>query len=94
MSFGYLVVEVRRVLRSTRFLIFSMAFPVLLFLLYVGIFANGDRAVIGVLMVNMTAFGALSATLFAGGRLPLDRETEVVPVTELVGDDLQGLAVV
>ena len=61
MSFGYLAVEVRRVLRSTRFLIFSVAFPVLLFLLYVGIFANGDRAVVGVLMVNMTAFGALSA---------------------------------
>jgi ABC-2 type transport system permease protein len=73
MSFGYLVVEVRRVLRSTRFLIFSVAFPVLLFLLYVGIFANGDRAVVGVLMVNMTAFGALSAALFAGGRLAVER---------------------
>jgi ABC-2 type transport system permease protein len=73
MSFGYLAVEVRRVLRSTRFLIFSVAFPVLLFLLYVGIFANGDRAVVGVLMVNMTAFGALSATLFAGGRLAVER---------------------
>jgi len=73
MSFGYLAVEVRRVLRSTRFLIFSVAFPVLLFLLYVGIFANGDRAVVGVLMVNMTAFGALSAALFAGGRLAVER---------------------
>lgn len=73
MSFGYLVVEVRRVLRSTRFLIFSVAFPVLLFLLYVGIFANGDRAVVSVLMVNMTAFGALSAALFAGGRLAAER---------------------
>ena len=73
MSFGYLVVEVRRVLRSTRFLIFSVAFPVLLFLLYVGIFADGDRSVVGILMVNMTAFGALSAALFAGGRLALER---------------------
>lgn len=73
MSFGYLAVEVRRVLRNTRFLIFSMVFPVLLFLLYVGIFAQGHPAVIGVLMVNMTAFGALSATLFAGGRLALER---------------------
>jgi ABC-2 type transport system permease protein len=63
MSFGYLAVEVRGVLRSTRFLIFSVAFPVLLFLLYVGIFANGDRAVVGVLIVNMTAFGALSAAI-------------------------------
>ncbi|MGB3443813.1 MAG: ABC transporter permease [Actinophytocola sp.] len=73
MSFGYLAVEVRRVLRSTRFLIFSVVFPVLLFLLYVGIFAAGDRAIVGILMVNMTAFGALSATLFAGGRLAVER---------------------
>jgi ABC-2 type transport system permease protein len=73
MSFGYLAVEVRRVLRNTRFLIFSVVFPVLLFLLYVGIFANGDKAVVGVLMVNMTAFGAFAATLFAGGRLAVER---------------------
>jgi ABC-2 type transport system permease protein len=73
MSFGYLLLEVRRTVRSTRFLIFSIAFPVLLFLLYVGIFANGDKAVVGVLMVNMTAFGAMSAALFAGGRVALER---------------------
>lgn len=73
MSFGYLVIELRRVLRNTRFLIFSVAFPVLLFLLYVGIWGEGDKAIIGVLMVNMTAFGALSATLFAGGRLAVER---------------------
>jgi len=73
MSFGYLMLEVRRTMRSTRFLIFSIAFPVLLFLLYVGIFANGDKAVVGVLMVNMTAFGALSAALFAGGRVAVER---------------------
>jgi ABC-2 type transport system permease protein len=73
MSFGYLLLEVRRTLRSTRFLIFSIAFPVLLFMLYVAIFAKGDKAVAGVLMVNMTAFGALSAALFSGGRVALER---------------------
>lgn len=73
MSFGYLAVEVRRVLRSTRFLVFSVVFPVLLFLLYVAIFAGDDTAAVGVLMVNMTAFGALSATLFAGGRFAVER---------------------
>jgi ABC-2 type transport system permease protein len=73
MSFGYLVLEVRRSVRNTRFLIFSIAFPVLLFLLYVGIFASGDKTAVGVLMVNMTAFGALSAALFAGGRVALER---------------------
>ncbi|MPZ80840.1 MAG: ABC transporter permease [Actinophytocola sp.] len=73
MSVGYLVLELRRAMRSTRFLIFTIAFPVLLFLLYVGIFAQGDATGIGVLMVNMTAFGALTGALFAGGRVALER---------------------
>jgi ABC-2 type transport system permease protein len=73
MSFGYLLLEVRRTMRNGRFLVFSLAFPVLLFLLYVAIFANGDKAAIGILMVNMTAFGALSAALFAGSRVAIER---------------------
>jgi ABC-2 type transport system permease protein len=73
MSFGYLVLELRRAMRSTRFLIFTIVFPVLLFILYVGIFGNGDKAVVGVLMINMTAFGALTGSLFAGGRVALER---------------------
>jgi ABC-2 type transport system permease protein len=72
MSVGYLVLEMRRAMRSTRFLLFTIAFPVLLFLLYVGIFAD-DEATAGVLMVNMTAFGALSGALFAGGRVAMER---------------------
>ncbi|HEV7647392.1 MAG TPA: ABC transporter permease [Actinophytocola sp.] len=73
MSFGYLVLELRRAMRSTRFLIFTIAFPVLLFLLYVGIFSGGDHSVVGILMVNMTAFGALTGSMFAGGRVALER---------------------
>jgi ABC-2 type transport system permease protein len=73
MSVTYLLLEVRRSLRNGRFLIFSIAFPVLLFLLYVGIFAKGDKEVIGILMVNMTAFGAFTAAMFAGGRVALER---------------------
>jgi ABC-2 type transport system permease protein len=73
MSVTYLLLEVRRAMRNGRFLIFSIAFPVLLFLLYVGIFAHGDKEIIGVLMVNMTAFGALTASMFAGGRVALER---------------------
>lgn len=73
MSFGYLILEVRRAVRNRRFLIFSVAFPVVLFLLYVSIFTGGDKTGIGVLMVSMTAFGALSASMFAGGRVSLER---------------------
>ena len=73
MSFGYLILELRRAMRSTRFLIFTVAFPVLLFLLYVGLFSNGDKTVTGVLMIDMTAFGALTGSMFAGGRVALER---------------------
>jgi ABC-2 type transport system permease protein len=73
MSLTYLLLEARRAMRNGRFMIFSIAFPVLLFLLYVGIWANRNKAVTGILMVNMTAFGALSAALFMGGRVALER---------------------
>jgi len=73
MSTGYLILEVRRAMRSTRFLIFTIAMPVALFLLYVGIFAKNDGVAKGVLMVNMTCYGALTAALFAGGRVAIER---------------------
>jgi ABC-2 type transport system permease protein len=73
MSVRYLALEIRRVLRSPRFLIFTFAFPVLLFLLYTGIFAK-DRATTAALMVNMTAFGAMASTLFIGDRVAIERQ--------------------
>lgn len=73
MSFGYLALEVRRALRNRRFLIFGVGFPAVLFLLYVSIFTGGDEVAIGVLMVNMTAFGALSSSVFAGARVAVER---------------------
>ncbi|HET9140308.1 ABC transporter permease [Actinophytocola sp.] len=73
MSFGYLLLEVRRGLRSIRFLIFTVAMPVALFLLYTGIFASDQPGYTAVLMVNMTGYGALTAAMFAGGRIALER---------------------
>lgn len=73
MSIGYLLLEVRRAMRSTRFLIFTVAFPVVLFLLYVAIFTKGDGAGVGELMLSMTAFGALTGAMFAGGRVAAER---------------------
>jgi ABC-2 type transport system permease protein len=73
MSITFLALEIRRVLRSPRFLIFTVGFPVLLFLLYVGIFAKapGEKAV---LMISMTAFGSMAAALFTGTRVALERQ--------------------
>jgi ABC-2 type transport system permease protein len=73
MSTGYLVLELRRALRSTRFLIFTIAMPIVLFLLYVGMFGNNQPQTAGVLMVNMTCYGALTAALFAGTRVAIER---------------------
>jgi ABC-2 type transport system permease protein len=74
MSMGYLALEVRRAMRSPRFLIFTIGMPVVLFLLYVGIFNNNhDPKTVGVLMVNMTCYGALTAAMFAGSRIALER---------------------
>ncbi|GAB3570008.1 ABC transporter permease [Amycolatopsis endophytica] len=73
MSLKFLTLEIRRVLRSPRFLIFTVAFPVLLFMLYVGIFGGGDTNVIAVLMVSMTSFGAMASALFVGTRVAIER---------------------
>ncbi|MFL6145525.1 MAG: ABC transporter permease [Labedaea sp.] len=73
MNTGYLLIEVRRALRSTRFLIFTVGMPVLMFLLYVALFAAGAPDAKAVLMVNMTSYGALTAALFAGSRVALER---------------------
>jgi ABC-2 type transport system permease protein len=73
MSTGYLILEVRRAMRSTRFVIFTIAMPVGLFLLYTGIWGNNDPAIKGVLMINMTCYGALTAALFAGTRVAVER---------------------
>jgi ABC-2 type transport system permease protein len=72
MSLKYLGLEIRRVTRSARFLIFTVAFPVLLFLLYVGLFAK-QPAEKTVLMVSMTSFGAMTAAMFTGTRVALER---------------------
>jgi ABC-2 type transport system permease protein len=73
MSVKFLALEIRRVLRSPRFLIFTAFFPVLLFLLYVGIFAHQPDEKT-TFMVSMTAFGAMAAALFTGTRVALERQ--------------------
>ncbi|TVT19635.1 ABC transporter permease, partial [Amycolatopsis acidiphila] len=72
MSLRFLALEIRRVTRSPRFMIFTVAFPVLLFLLYVSLFAK-QPAEKAVLMVSMTAFGAMTAAMFTGTRVALER---------------------
>jgi ABC-2 type transport system permease protein len=70
-----LLSEVRRVLRSPRFLLFTVALPVVYFLIFSGLYATGPDApqVLVVLMLNMAAFGAITASISTGGRVAVER---------------------
>ena len=67
--------EVRRIFRSPRFMIFTIGFPVVYFLIFSGLYATGAdaAAVTLVLMLNMAAFGAISASISTGGRVATER---------------------
>jgi ABC-2 type transport system permease protein len=79
MNFTYARLEILRTFRNTRFVIFAIAFPVLLFLLQATIFARAKAnasdhgAVAAVLMVNMMAFGTVSGSMSVGARLAFER---------------------
>lgn len=74
MSVGYLVLEIKRAVRAGRFLIFTVAFPVLMFIFLSGVYGNGSADQRTVLMVNMTTWGAFAAALFAGARVAIERD--------------------
>jgi len=68
-----LVCELRRLLRSPRFLIFTAGLPLVYFLLFSGIYAPDGGAAVVVLMAMMGAFGAISASISVGGRVANER---------------------
>ncbi|MFJ8917159.1 ABC transporter permease [Amycolatopsis sp. NPDC102389] len=71
----YLKTEIVRTFRSTRFVLFAVAFPVLMFLLQSNVFSSADVNISGVIMVNMMAFGTFSAAMTSGAKLSLERYT-------------------
>ncbi|MFD6067450.1 ABC transporter permease [Amycolatopsis lurida] len=73
MNPAYLRTEIVRTFRSTRFVLFAVAFPVLMFLLQANVFVAGDANFAGVIMVNMMAFGAFSAAMTSGAKLAIER---------------------
>jgi ABC-2 type transport system permease protein len=106
MNAAYLLTEIRRNFRAPRFLIFVIAFPVLMFLLQANIFTKADAAdharIAAVLMVNMMTFGTFAAANTSGARLALERalgwqrQLRLTPLTGvgyLTGKGLSGLLV-
>ncbi|WP_414940478.1 ABC transporter permease [Amycolatopsis sp. cmx-11-51] len=73
MNPAFLKTEIVRTFRSTRFVLFAVAFPVLMFLLQVNVFGSADVNISGVIMVNMTAFGTFSAAMTSGAKLAIER---------------------
>jgi ABC-2 type transport system permease protein len=79
MSVTYLATEIRRTFRNVRFVVFAVAFPVLMFLLQAKLFLGGamspaDKATeVGVVMVNMMTFGTLAGAMSNGARLAFER---------------------
>ncbi|WP_410583204.1 ABC transporter permease [Amycolatopsis sp. lyj-108] len=71
----YLKTEIVRTFRSTRFVLFAVAFPVLMFLLQANVFGGSNVNIAGVIMVNMMAFGTFSAAMTSGTKLAIERST-------------------
>lgn len=78
MKIAYLGLEARRALRNPRFLMFTMVFPVLIFLVDVAAFGSGklpgtNATYAAYLMVSMAAFGAFNAAMNTGARTADER---------------------
>ncbi|MBO0839928.1 MAG: ABC transporter permease [Sciscionella sp.] len=79
MKTGYLALEVKRAIRNPRTLIFTLAFPVALFLLYCGMYGNQTIdpsthvTAKAYLMVSMAAYGAFMAAMTGASRTALER---------------------
>lgn len=78
MSTTYLGLEVKRALRNPRFLMFTMVFPVVIFLIDVGAFGKGNvpgstAGYASYLMVSMAAWGGFMAAMNTGARTAVER---------------------
>jgi ABC-2 type transport system permease protein len=79
----YLALEIRRTFRDRRFVFFTVAIPVLFYLLWSNVFANdgGTDKITGLdaktyLLVAMASYGALGASLTTtGARLAAERQS-------------------
>jgi ABC-2 type transport system permease protein len=106
MNATYLLTEIRRNFRAPRFLVFVVAFPVLMFLLQANVFtktSDPDHVKIAaIIMINMMTFGTFAAANTSGARLALERalgwqrQLRLTPLTGfgyLGGKALSGMLV-
>ena len=79
MKAAYLGLEAKRALRNSRFLMFTVVFPVVLYIIDVAAFGKGNVPgtsgvpYTAVLMVSLGAFGAFMAAMNTGARTAVER---------------------
>lgn len=78
MRTAYLGLETKRALRNPRFLIFTVVFPVVIFVIEMSTFGKGDVPgthipFAGYLMTSLAAFGAFQAAMNTGARTAVER---------------------
>ncbi|MFI9386315.1 ABC transporter permease [Kutzneria sp. NPDC052558] len=69
-----LTFETRRIVRSPRFFIFTVVFPLAMFLALSAVNGEQDTDAVTFLMVSMAAFGAVAASVSTGSRVAIERQ--------------------
>lgn len=79
MALNYARISAVSTFRNPRFVIFTAALPVIMFLLFNGLYGDQPEqsgiSTGGYLMVSMASYGAIGAALNAGARIALERQT-------------------
>lgn len=79
MTARYALISTRLAYRNVRFLVLTVALPLLLFLLYSNLYqgqdAGGGLSVVAYLMVSMASFGCIGAAINTGARVAIERQT-------------------
>lgn len=82
MALSYTMMSARSTFRNTRFLIFTMVLPLVLYLIYTGLYKGqsiddspGGYSVDTYLMISMAAFGGIGAAINSAARVAIERST-------------------
>lgn len=78
MTVRYALMSTRLAFRNTRFLVVTVALPLMLFLLYANLYKGQDAgnglSVVAYLMVSMASFGCIGAAINTGARIAIERQ--------------------
>jgi ABC-2 type transport system permease protein len=69
-----LTFEVGRIARSPRFFIFTVGFPLAMFLVFSAAYGKNDPDTVAYLMISMAAYGALAGSISTGSRAAIERQ--------------------